>query len=69
MVLQYFLSPWRFGGSLPLERFHFRDVADPLFMLAIAATVWYAAIGPAILAVVLSGLPDMVARTSPRTFC
>ena len=46
------------GGSLLLERFHFRNVADPLFLLAIAITVWYAGIGPAILAVVLSGLAD-----------
>src|ERR1700688_293132 len=46
------------GGALLLERFHFRDVADPLFLLAIAVTVWYAGIGPAILAVVLSGLAD-----------
>src|ERR1700675_5044299 len=46
------------GGSLLLERFHFRDVADPLFLLAIAVTVWYEGIGPAILAVVLSGLAD-----------
>src|ERR1700692_1039374 len=46
------------GGSLLLERFHFRNVADPLFLLAIAITVWYAGIGPAIFAVVLSGLAD-----------
>jgi K+-sensing histidine kinase KdpD len=46
------------GGSLLLERFHFRDVADPLFSFAIAVTVWYAGIGPATLAVVLSGLAD-----------
>jgi PAS domain S-box-containing protein len=46
------------GGSLLLERFHFRDVSDPLFLLAIAVTVWYAGIGPAICAVVLSGLGD-----------
>ena len=46
------------GGALLLERFHFRDVADPLFLLAIAVTIWYAGIGPAILAVVLSGLAD-----------
>jgi len=46
------------GGALLLGRFHFRDVADPLFLLAIAITVWYAGIGPAILAVVLSGLAD-----------
>src|SRR6202140_562300 len=46
------------GGALLLERFHFRDVADQLFLLAIAVTVWYAGIGPAILALVLSGLAD-----------
>ena len=46
------------GGSLLLERFHFHNVADPLFLLAIAVTIWYAGIGPAILAVVLSGLAD-----------
>src|ERR1700675_1615697 len=46
------------GGSLLLERFRFHNVADPLFLFAIAVTVWYAGIGPAILAVVLSGLAD-----------
>jgi PAS domain S-box-containing protein len=46
------------GVALLLERFHFRNVADPLFLLAIAVTVWYAGIGPAMLAVVLSGLAD-----------
>jgi PAS domain S-box-containing protein len=46
------------GVALLLERFHFRNVADPMFLLAIAVTVWYAGIGPAILAVVLSGLAD-----------
>jgi len=46
------------GVALLLERFHFRNVADPLFLVAIAITVWYAGIGPAILAVVLSGLAD-----------
>jgi PAS domain S-box-containing protein len=46
------------GAALLLERFHFRNVADPLFLLAIAVTVWYAGIGPAIFAVVLSGLGD-----------
>ena len=46
------------GGSLLLERFHFHNVADPLFLLAIAVTVWYAGMGPAILAVILSGLAD-----------
>src|ERR1700719_995577 len=46
------------GVALLLERFHFRNVADPLLLVAIAITVWYAGIGPAILAVVLSGLAD-----------
>jgi PAS domain S-box-containing protein len=46
------------GASLLLERFHFHNVADPLFLIAIAIVVWYAGIGPAILAVVLSGLAD-----------
>jgi PAS domain S-box-containing protein len=46
------------GASLLLERFHFRNVADPLFLIAIALVVWYGGIGPAILAVVLSGLAD-----------
>src|SRR3982074_624016 len=46
------------GASLLLERFQFRNVADPLFLFAIAIAVWYAGIGPAIVAVVLSGLAD-----------
>jgi PAS domain S-box-containing protein len=46
------------GVSLLLEHFHFRNVADPLFLFAIAIAVWYAGMGPAILAVVLSGLAD-----------
>ena len=46
------------AGALLLERFHFRNVADPLFLFAIAIAVWYSGIGPAILAVVLSGLAD-----------
>jgi len=46
------------GGSLLLERSHFHNVADPLFLFAIAVTVWYGGIGPAILAVILSGFVD-----------
>ncbi|MCU1256990.1 MAG: sensor histidine kinase [Candidatus Angelobacter sp.] len=46
------------GTSLLLERFHFHNVADPLFLFAIAVTVWYAGIGPATLAVVLTSLAD-----------
>ena len=61
-VLRYGLAVFSvsvaLGGSLLLERFQVRNVADPLFLFAIAITVWYAGIGPAILAVVLSGLAD-----------
>ena len=46
------------GVSLLLEHFQFRDVADPLFLFAIAIAVWYAGIGPAILAVFLAGFAD-----------
>jgi hypothetical protein len=44
--------------SFLLGRFHFRNVADPLFLIAIAITVWFAGTGPAMLAVVLSGPAD-----------
>jgi PAS domain S-box-containing protein len=44
------------GTALLLGRYHFREVEFPLFLFAIALTVWYAGIGPTILAVVLSSL-------------
>jgi len=44
------------GLALPLERYEFRGVEFPLFLFAIALTVWYAGSGPGILAVVLSSL-------------
>jgi PAS domain S-box-containing protein len=44
------------GAALLLERFHFREAAFPLFLLAIAITCWYAGVRPAILAVVFSSL-------------
>ncbi len=44
------------GTALLLERYHFRGVEFPLFLFAIALTVWYAGVGPAILAVLLSSL-------------
>ncbi len=46
------------GVALSLERYHFRNVADPLFLMAIATSVWYAGVGPGALAVVLSGLAN-----------
>jgi K+-sensing histidine kinase KdpD len=57
-VLRYSLAVLSvsLGGALLLERFQYRNVADPLFLFAIAIAVWYAGIGPTILAVVLSGL-------------
>lgn len=42
--------------ALLLERYHFRGVEFPLFLFAIALTVWYAGVGPAILAVIFSSL-------------
>ena len=44
------------GLALLAQRHGFRNVEVPLFLFAIAVTVWYAGIGPAILAVVLSSL-------------
>jgi K+-sensing histidine kinase KdpD len=44
------------GIALLLERYHFRGVEFPLFLFAIALTVWYAGVGPAILAVIFSSL-------------
>ncbi|WP_051979435.1 sensor histidine kinase [Edaphobacter aggregans] len=61
-VLRYGLAVFSvsvaLGVALLLERFHFRDVADPLFLIAITVTVWYAGTGPAILAVVLGSMTD-----------
>jgi PAS domain S-box-containing protein len=65
--LAVFLVSAALGMSFLLERFHFRDVADPLFLIAIAITVWYAGTGPAILAVVLSGLADAYFFIEPRS--
>lgn len=46
------------GAALLLERYNFHSVADPLFLFAIAITVWYGGLGPAILALVLSSLAN-----------
>lgn len=46
------------GGALLLALYGFTGVADPLFLSAIAITVWYAGTGPAILAVALSSVAD-----------
>jgi PAS domain S-box-containing protein len=44
------------GTALLLQRYSFRGVEFPLFLFAIALTVWDAGVGPAILAVILSSL-------------
>ena len=49
-----------------LDRYQFRGVEYPLFLFAIAITVWYAGVGPAILAVVLSSLSFNYFFTEPR---
>lgn len=46
------------GGALLLGRYSFHDVADPLFLVAIAISVWYGGVGPGILAVALSSLAN-----------
>ena len=42
------------GLSLVVQYYGFRDVGLPVFSLAVAVVTWYAGIGPAILAVLLS---------------
>jgi len=42
--------------TLLLQRYHFRGVEFPLFLFAIALTVWYGGVGPGIVAVLLSSL-------------
>ncbi len=53
-VLRYGLAATSFvialGLALLAERFGFRNVEVPVFLFAIAGTVWYGGIGPAILA-------------------
>jgi PAS domain S-box-containing protein len=49
-----------------LDNYHFRGVEYPLFLFAIAVTVWYAGVGPAILAVVLSSVSFNYLFTEPR---
>lgn len=53
------------GAALLLERFQFRNVADGLFRIAIAITIWNAGTGPAILAVVLAALADVYFFVEP----
>jgi PAS domain S-box-containing protein len=69
-VLRYGLAVTSFAIALGLallaQRYDLRDMEMPLFLFAIAVTVWYAGIGPAILAVALSGLAFDYFFTFPR---
>src|ERR1700737_2748816 len=70
LVLRYGLAATSFAIALGLallaQRYGFYNVGVPLFLFVIAVTVWYAGIGPAILAVVLSSLAYDYFFTEPR---
>ena len=53
------------GLALLLERSNFRGVEFPLFLFAIAVSVWYAGLWPGVLAVVLSSLAFNYYFTEP----
>ena len=53
-------------ASLIVERLGYSNLELPLFLLAIASTVWYPAVGPAVLALVLSALTFNYYFTEPR---
>jgi PAS domain S-box-containing protein len=53
------------GLALLLEHFGFRGVEFPLFLFAIAVSVWYAGLWPGVLAVVLSSLAFNYYFTEP----
>ncbi|HVM91583.1 MAG TPA: DUF4118 domain-containing protein [Terriglobales bacterium] len=53
------------GLALLLSHFDFRGIEFPLFLMAIAITVWYAGTGPAIVALVLSSLAFNYYFTEP----
>src|SRR6202035_492040 len=54
------------GLALLEQRYGFRNLEIPLFLFAIAVTVWYAGTGPAIVTVVLSSLAFDYFFTEPR---
>jgi PAS domain S-box-containing protein len=54
------------GLALLLQRYNFRGVEFPLFLFAIAVSVWYAGLWPGVLAVVLSSLAFNYYFTEPR---
>ena len=67
--LRYGLAPGSvalsLGLALLLERSNFRGVEFPLFLFAIAVSVWYAGLWPGVLAVVLSSLAFNYFFTEP----
>jgi PAS domain S-box-containing protein len=69
-VLRYALAAASFAIALGLalltQHYGFGNVEVPVFLFAIAVTVWYAGVGPAILAVVLSSLAFDYFFTEPR---
>src|SRR6202167_3577310 len=69
-VLRYGLAITSFaivlGLALLARHYGFHNVEVPLFLFAIAVTVWYAGTGPAILAVVFSSLAFDYFFTEPR---
>ena len=54
------------GISLFLSSHNIKDVEFPVFLIAIALTVWYAGAGPAILALILASLAFNYYFTEPR---
>jgi PAS domain S-box-containing protein len=54
------------GLALLAQRYGFRDMDVPLFLFAIAVSVWYTGIGPAIVAGLLSSLAFDYFFTEPR---
>jgi K+-sensing histidine kinase KdpD len=69
-VLRYGLavlsSALALGLALLAQHYGFLNVDAPLFLFAIVVTVWYAGVGPAVLAVVLSSLGFDFFFTEPR---
>ena len=59
------------GLALLLQRYNFRGVEFPLFLFAIAVSVWYAGLWPGVLAVVLSmpGLQLLLHRAPLHFLC
>src|SRR3984893_11415720 len=53
------------GVALLADRYNFHGVESPLFLFAIALTVWYAGLGPGIIALVLSSLAFNYFFTEP----